>query len=174
MAARPPRPAPDRVEQLRSAWAKEMPDLDTEGMALLGRMRRIVMASRPRIEAVFKAHGLDAGEFDVLATLRRSGGTGCLRPTELYESLMISSGGLTARLTKLEREGLVSRRPSDADGRSLLVQLTPKGKRLVEQAIREDMTVEREMIDLLPPADRKALAALLAKFAVAMEARDEA
>jgi DNA-binding MarR family transcriptional regulator len=157
---------------MRDAWAQELPDLDTEGMAILGRMRRITLASRPRIEAVFEARGLDAGEFDVLATLRRAGGAGCLRPTELYQALMISSGGLTARLTKLEREGLVTRKPSEQDARSLLVQLTAKGKRLVEQAIREDMAVERDIIAALAPADRKALASLLAKLAAAIEARE--
>ena len=169
MVAKSPRPKKDHVEALREAWARELPDLDTEGMAILGRMRRIVLASRPQIEAVFAAHGLDAGEFDVLATLRRSGGR--LRPTELYQALMISSGGLTARLTRLEREGLVTRKPSDIDARSLLVQLTPKGRRLADQTIRKDMAVERAIIDALPLADRKSLAVLLSKLAVAMEAK---
>ncbi len=162
--------ATDRIDDLRAAWARELPDLDTEGMAILGRARRITLASRPRIEAVFKDHGLDSGEFDVIATLRRSGPPYRLRPTELYQSLMISSGGLSDRLARLESQGLVVRKASEADARSLLVELTAKGRRVAEAAFREDMAVERELIAALSSADRKALAGLLSKLATAIEA----
>lgn len=162
--------AHDHIDRLRAQWARELPDIDTCGMEVLGRARRIVLRSRPTIEAVFARHGMDAGEFDVLSTLRRSGPPYALRPTELYRSLMISSGGLTDRLNRLARAGMITRPPSPEDGRSLLVQLTDKGRAAAEAAFREDMGVEAAMLAVLDDAERKALADLLRKLALGMEA----
>ena len=138
------------MARLRAAWLRERPDLDTEGMAILGRARRITLMVRPRIDAVFKEFGCDAGEFDVLGTLRRSGAPFRMRPTELYHSLMISSGGLTDRLARLEERGLIARVPSGEDGRSLLVELTRAGRVLVDGAFEKDMKLEREILSGLP------------------------
>jgi len=163
-------PPVDRIEARRRQWARELPDLDTTGMAILGRMRWLTLAARPRIEAVFAGHGLDAGEFDVIATLLRAGPPHQLRPTELFRSLMISSGGLTDRLARLTAAGLVARIPAPQDARSLLVQLTDQGRRRAEAAFRQDMAVERDLLAGLDPQDREALSALLSKLALQFEA----
>lgn len=167
-------PDHDHIDRLRDQWARELPDLDTGGMAILGRARRIVLTSRPPIEAVFARYGLDAGEFDVLSTLRRSGAPYALRPTELYRSLMISSGGLTDRLNRLVRSGMITRPPSPGDGRSLLVQLTDRGRTTVEAAFREDMAVEAGLLEALDDAERRTLADLLRRLALGMETSREA
>ena len=154
----------DRVEERRRQWARELPDVDTRGMAILGRARWLSVSARPAIEAVFARHGLDAGEFDVLATLRRSGPPYRLRPTELYRSLMISSGGLTDRLARLEKAGLVTRPASEEDGRSLPVQLTDEGRVRAEAAFREDMAVELELLAGLDDGQQRQLSELLAEL----------
>lgn len=165
-----PSPA-DHVDRLRGQWARELPDLDTSPIEIVGRARRITLASRRDIEAVFERHGLDAGEFDVIGTLRRSGPPYRLRPTELYRSLMISSGGLTDRLARLEAAGLVRRAPSPEDRRSLTVELTAEGRAKAEAALREDMAVEAELVGGLSTAERAELARLLRKLALDVEAR---
>jgi DNA-binding MarR family transcriptional regulator len=159
----------DHVDRLVEQWARELPSVETRGMSVLGRARRVVLRSRSAIEAVFERHGLDAGEFDVLATLRRSGPPYRLRPTELFRSLMISSGGLTARLNKLEAAGLVGRPHAPDDKRSLLVELTSRGSALVEDALREDMSLEARMISGLSEEEQRTLAALLKKLEATME-----
>lgn len=113
---------------------------------------------------MFAGHGLDTGEFDVLATLLRSGPPYRLRPTELFRTLMISSGGLTDRLARLDKAGLVVRTPCDRDARSLLVQLTEEGRRIAEAAFREDMATESRLLAGLDEADQAALAKLLGKL----------
>ena len=163
----------DHVEQRRRQWTRELPDVDTVGMAVLGRARWITLQARPAIERVFARHGLDTGEFDVLATLLRSGPPYRLRPTELYKSLMISSGGLTDRLTRLEAAGLVRRVPSEVDARSLLVELTPAGRKRAEIAFREDMQVEKAMLAALTASEREQLGRLLAKLAAHVAAHGE-
>jgi len=159
----------DRVDARRAQWAQELPGVDTIGMAILGRARWITLRARPRIEAVFAAHDLDAGEFDVLATLLRNGPPYRLRPTELFRSLMISSGGLTDRLGRLERAGLVRRTDPEGDARSLPVELTTEGRRRAEAAFREDMAIEAELLRGLSRAEQQELAALLSKLVRALD-----
>jgi DNA-binding MarR family transcriptional regulator len=156
----------DHVDRLRGQWARELPDLDTEPMAILGRAMRITNMVRPSIEATFAAFNLDRGEFDVIATLRRSGPPYRLTPTDMYTSLMISSGGLTHRLDRLEKAGLIRREKSLHDGRSMLVALTDKGIALSEAAFRKDMASELSFLEALDSAERKALASLLRKLIV--------
>lgn len=162
----------DGVDHRRDQWARELPDLDTHPMAILGRMRLITAFSRGPIERVFAEHGLDAGEFDVIATLLRDGPPYEMRPTELFRSLMISSGGLTDRLTRLAKRGLIERSAATADARSLLVKLTSKGRALAEEAFREDMSVEARLLATLAINDREHLEELLRKLLIAFERLD--
>lgn len=151
----------DGVDGRRAQWARELPDVDTRGMAILGRARRLTLRVRPRIDAVLASHGLDPGEADVLFTLLRSGPPYRLRPTELFRSMMVSSGGMTHRLNKLSQAGLIRRRSAEGDGRSLLVELTTPGRQTAEAAFREDMGLEAKLLDGLSDPDQVQLAALL-------------
>lgn len=161
----------DHIGERREQWHRELPDLDTIGMAILGRARWIAHVVTPAIEKVFAEYGLDRGEFDVLSTLLRSGPPYRLRPTELYRSLMISSGGLTDRLNRLQKAGLIMRSASHEDARSMLVELTAEGRERTERAIREDMAVERTLLEGLNDAEIGQLGALLAKLARTLEDR---
>ncbi len=164
-------PTPDHVETLRENWARELPLVDTIGMAVLGRARRIVSLSRPGIEEILHGFGLNAGEFDVLATLRRSGHPYTMRPTEIYKSLMISSGGLTDRLDRLERRKMLMRVVDKDDGRSSLVALSAAGVTCVEHAFIADMKFEQSLLASLSEEDCDILSRLLKKLALDIEQR---
>ncbi len=159
----------DHVDRLRRQWARELPDLDTGAMAVLGRAFRLSNLVRPSIEATFAGFGLDRGEFDVIATLRRSGPPYRLTPTEMYAALMISSGGLTHRLDRLEKAGLIRREKSPHDGRSVLVALTEAGAARAEEAFRADMANEAAFLQALDAREREALAGLLRKLIIGIE-----
>jgi DNA-binding MarR family transcriptional regulator len=161
----------DRVDDLQAQWAREMPDLDTGPTALLGRIYRIARLVAPTIEATMARFGLDRGEFDVLATLRRQGAPFCMTPTALYQSLLISSGSLTHRLKRLESAGLIERVASSTDGRSLEVRLPARGRRLIEQAIRADMQAERALMQGLDARTEAELVRLLRQATLLIEAR---
>lgn len=154
----------DHVDRLRGQWARELPDLDTEPMSILGRAKRLSNLVSPSIEATFAAFDLDRGEFDVIAALRRSGPPYRLTPTELYTSLMLSSGGLTHRLDRLEKAGLIRREKAPRDGRSVHVVLTQEGIRRAEEAFRADMANELKFLEPLNAQERQMLAALLRKL----------
>lgn len=160
----------DHVDRLRAQWACELPDLDTEPMAILGRAKRLTNLVAPSIEETFAKFGLDRGEFDVIATLRRSGPSYQLTPTAMYTTLMLSSGGLTHRLDRLEKAGLIVREKSAHDGRSVVVCLTATGIALAEKAFRADMASELLFLKGLDVEERAALAALLRKLVMSIEA----
>jgi len=155
----------DGIDERLAQWAAELPEVDTRGMAILGRARWITLTARPPIEALFKAHGLDSGEADVLFSLLRSGPPYRLRPTELFRSLMISSGGLTDRLNRLTKAGLIRRASAEGDGRSLPVELTEEGIARAREAFREDMAIEAAMLEGLTEDEQVRLADLLRKLA---------
>ena len=163
----------DHVDRLQRQWARALPDLDTQPMTILGRAYRLSNLVRPSIEATFADFGLDRGEFDVIATLRRSGPPYRLTPTDMYSALMISSGGLTHRLDRLEKSGLIRRERSAEDKRSFEVALTDEGIRRAEAAFREDMKRELGHLDGLDQDERRALAGLLRKLAGSLERADE-
>ena len=112
-------------------WKQELPELAAENMLLIGRLKRAAAVIARELEKVYGEYGLTEGSFDVLATLRRSGTPYTLTPTELFSSLMVTSGTMTTRLKNLENQGLIDRLPNPDDARSLLVRLTDKGKELI-------------------------------------------
>ncbi|MFC5755203.1 MarR family winged helix-turn-helix transcriptional regulator [Rhizobium sp. GCM10022189] len=163
----------DHVDRLRALWAAELPDLDTTPMSILGRIYRISNLVRPSIESTFAEFDLDRGEFDVISTIRKAGPPYRMIPTELYGLLMISSGGLTHRLDRLEKSGLIRRERSAQDKRSFEVALTDEGIRRAENAFREDMKRELAHLDGLEEGERQALAGLLRKLAGSLERAGE-
>lgn len=140
--------------------------MNTVGMEIFGRARRISRRVSDEIQPLLKEYGLDGGQFYVLTALRRAGAPYELRPTEIFQTLMISSGGLTNRLDRLEKSGLIRRKPSKTDARSMVAQLTEKGRRLVEHAIEADMAREAELLEGLSATEKKTLAALLRKLSL--------
>ncbi|MGZ8771026.1 MAG: MarR family winged helix-turn-helix transcriptional regulator [Aeromicrobium sp.] len=109
------------------------------------------------------------GEFDVLATLRRSGGDFELSPGDLGASMMVTSGAVSKRIDRLEKAGLVTRRVSTVDARARLIRLTDKGRRLVDEVLVEHVANEARLIAGLSADDREALAALLRKLGKSIE-----
>ena len=83
---------------------------------------------------------------------------------------MISSGGLTDRLSRLEKAGLIERVAAEKDGRSLPVQLTAEGRARAEAAFREDMAVEARLLDALTEDEQSRLSQLLSKLAGSLAA----
>ena len=155
----------DRAEIAVKQWARERPDLASLPMAVLGRLcdaaERIM---REKFNPVFTEAGLQQGEFDVLATLRRSGKPYALTPTQLYETLMISSGGMTARLDRLENAGWVERRPDPHDRRGRLIALTQTGRELLDETITRHVANEERVLASLSKAEQKQLDGLLKKL----------
>ncbi|BCJ77463.1 MarR family transcriptional regulator [Catellatospora sp. IY07-71] len=161
--------ANDGVDAIIEQWREQRPDLDDLlPMEVFGRVYRVAAAMGDRMEAAYQRLGIGRGEFDVLATLRRSGEPYNLSPKQLSDTLMLTTGGMTGRLDKLERAGLIARTPDPADRRSLRAQLTPAGRELIDRAVAVGLQVQREALSHLSPADARRLADLLRDLAAAV------
>lgn len=150
-------PTPDRVASIQREWARERPDVDVSPQGIIGRLHRLSAWLTDELAVVFRDYGISAGEFDVLAALRRAGEPFERTPTELAERTMITSGGLTKRVDRLEDAGLVQRRPSELDGRGRVVALTEAGRALIDEAFTAHMANEHRLVAMLDETDRRAL-----------------
>lgn len=159
----------DPVDKILAQWAKERPDLDVSPMGLIGRTTRLAHYLRKAIGKVFAEFGLQPGEFDVLATLRRSGAPYQLSPTELFKSMMVSSGTMTNRIDRLEAMDLVERVPDDRDRRGTLIHLTDKGFDLIEVAVTAHVSNEHRLLDVLEDPEKEQFSRLLSKLLLTFE-----
>ena len=134
-------------------------------MQLVGQLGTVAqLMARDWLNPLFAEYGLQPGEFDVLATLRRSGAPYALTPTALYEAAMLSSGGMTNRIDRLEAAGLIERQKHPTDRRGVLVALTPKGLALIDKLVLLHVENERAMLSPLSADEQRQLDALLAKL----------
>ncbi|ADI04159.1 transcriptional regulator, MarR family protein [Streptomyces bingchenggensis BCW-1] len=148
----------DHVDLVLEQWGAERPDLDVSPMAVIGRLKRLSRLIDAETRRTFGAHGLDPASFDVLATLRRSGPPYRLTPAALMRAGMVTSGAITQRLDRLEARGLVTRTPSESDGRVVHVALTDEGGALLDRVLPDHLATESRLLAALGKTDQDALA----------------
>lgn len=153
----------DHVDRILEQWAIERPDLDVAPMGVIGRLSRAVARVESRLGDTFAHHGIDAGTFDVLATLTRQGVPYRVTPAELADDAMVTSSAVAQRLNRLETLGLIRRLPHPEDRRGKLVELTPAGADLVARVLPDHLATEEELLSSLTAEERRTLAALLSR-----------
>jgi DNA-binding MarR family transcriptional regulator len=157
------------VDHVREQWRQEWPGLDTSPVAVVARVGRLARYLDHGMDEVFARHGLRREAWDALASLRRAGPPYRLSPTQLYRGLMRTSSAVTNRLHRLESDGLVRRVPDPDDGRGMLVELTERGKALVDSIAPDHVANEQRMLAALTPAQQHQLAGLLRTLLVSFE-----
>jgi DNA-binding MarR family transcriptional regulator len=158
---------PDKVDDIVAQWRRERPELETEVMGILGRFGRLALVMQTAQNDFFARHGLQSGEFDVIAALRRSGHPYALRPSALAEELMLSRAGMTGRLDRLESAGLIRRVANPEDRRSISVELTNSGAELVDAVVTQHVANEEQLLSALPTSDRAHLDRILRRLLAA-------
>jgi DNA-binding MarR family transcriptional regulator len=164
-------PPTDAVDRITAQWRRERPDLDPAAMGVVGRISRLALLAQRELETVFGRYDLNGGDFDVLATLRRSGAPYRLTPGELSRSTMVTTGGMTKRLDRLEDAGLIRRHADPSDRRGKLIALTPKGRDLVDHVLEEHWRNEERLLEGLSATQRRELASLLRALLASFEQR---
>ncbi len=142
-------------------WRRERPDLDPSPIGVIGRLHRLADALNTELRAVFAEAGLSDGDFDVLATLRRSGAPSRLTAGELAGATMVTSGAVTKRVDRLEEKGYVTRTVCADDARSRLIALTATGRELMEDLVPRHQANERRLLAGVTDLERTRLAGLL-------------
>lgn len=160
-------PNTDPILEATREWKSERPELgDLTAMAVFGRISRLVSRQRSIFNDRHEAAGLSLGAFDVLANLRRAGRNAEKTPGQLASTSflgLVSLGGVSLRLDKLEKDGLVVRRRSTTDRRVVLVSLTAYGWEFVESVHAKHVETQELLLSRLSPEEKSVLNELLCK-----------
>ena len=162
----------DTTDRLLSGWDATRPELDVGGLQVTARLARIGAHLARRQEAVFSRFGLNRGEVGALSALRIGGPPYRLSPTQLGRGLMLSSAGVTSRIDRLERRGLVRRLPDPNDRRGVIVELTEDGLAVVDAAVAANSSSDRQLLERLDADELAALERLLRKLLGGLELPD--
>jgi DNA-binding MarR family transcriptional regulator len=154
----------DSVDLIAAAWRRERPDIDVSSIGVVTRIWRIGRHLERHRKQRLELMGTDRVTLDVLATLRRSGAPYQRTAGELMHSSLITSGGVSQRLDKLERAGYIARQIDKADRRRVEVRLTPAGVELVDSVVADVMEHETKLLGRLSPDEQEALIGLLRKL----------
>jgi DNA-binding MarR family transcriptional regulator len=157
----------DSVDTVIDDWRELRPDLDASPIGVVARLRRVRSHFDQELEALFAEHELTLANFEVLATLRRLGGSASQR--RLMDALGLTSGTVSVRVDRLVAAGLVTREPDPQDGRGALVALTEEGHARFDQAAPAHLANEERLLSALEPGERAQLADLLRTLLVSFE-----
>ncbi|QIA64861.1 MarR family transcriptional regulator [Vibrio astriarenae] len=153
----------ESLNNILKLGAKHWPEAFGEFRSTILTIHRIHSHLDSDLEKLLAGFELQKADFGVLTTLRRSASPYCLSPTELYRSMLFSSGGLTKVLSRVQKAGLIERIENPEDGRSKLVQLTHQGKTVVESIISQLHAQEKRKLDVLNEDEKNQLDMLLNK-----------
>lgn len=157
----------DHVDQILLQWEQARPDLDCSPMGISGRIGRSSRFLSESIESVYNQYDLSLIEMDIVSTLRRSKVP--LTPTQLYKTLMYSSGTMSTRIEGLVKRGLIYRDTSGEDRRSCKVYLTEAGIELTDALVTNHVANLHRLMSPLTEKEQAQLASLLQKLTVSFE-----
>jgi DNA-binding MarR family transcriptional regulator len=163
---------PDLTDRLLSGWDDARPELAVGSLQVTARLSRIGPHLARRQEAVFSRFGLNRGEVGALSALRIAGPPHRLSPTRLAKGLMLSSAGVTSRIDRLERRGLVRRLPDPDDRRGVIIELTQEGLDMVDAAVAANSMSDQHLLARLEPEELVELERLLRKVLGGLELPD--
>ncbi|MGV3635826.1 MAG: MarR family winged helix-turn-helix transcriptional regulator [Pseudorhodoplanes sp.] len=159
----------DAIDRFAEEWTCERPDLDFSYLETVGRILRLSAHLREEMDRWLASFGITWEMFDLLASLQRSGSEAGLRPTDLYEACMLSSGATTNRIDRAEKLNYATRRQDAADGRSIRIALTKQGAALARRAMTKHAGCAGAIARRLNMKEREQLARLLRKLLLSFE-----
>lgn len=162
--ARRNRSRPDAVDFMLEEWRREVPDVDASGMAVFGRLHRAYHRYQDQLNRIFHSFDLTMAGFSILASLRRAGSPYRRTAGELADAALVTTGGITQRVDKLEAAGLVRRDRDSSDRRTVYVQLTEEGLAFTDKVTAAHFANERDMLSGLTATEQERLADLLSRL----------
>ncbi len=162
-------------EELLHLFKENWPDGYSPAEEVMLRLYHAALRHTEEMQRFLTQFDLTTAEFVTLRVLRREPAPHVMTPSALYETLVMSPGGMTKILKQLEAKGLVRRRVDHADKRRNLVELTSHGVRQiagVQQAVRQfDIALLERTLN---GREQQRLAQLLGKLLVSLEPRRSA
>src|ERR1700749_1522378 len=136
----------DSLDRILDQWQAQRPDLDASPLGVVGRIQRASRLLERGLGRHFATRGLQTWEFDLLATLLRSGSPYRLTAGDLAATSMITSGAITNRIDRLVAGAFASREPDPANRRSVLITLTDLGYETVDKPMAGHVANEERLI----------------------------
>jgi DNA-binding MarR family transcriptional regulator len=128
--------AKDPIGLARDNWVTHGWEDAADGMHLVTSIMRVQQAYLGQIEAILRPSGLTFARFEVLRLLAFSR-LGSLPVGKVGERLQVHPASVTNAVQRLEADGLVFRRTNPSDGRGVLAEITPSGRRLVDKCTHQ-------------------------------------
>jgi DNA-binding MarR family transcriptional regulator len=158
----------DIIDSLIKEWKNEKPNLDASAMNVVGRILKLGKILEKRAGQALKESDIHYTDLDVLATIRRSGKPYELTPKQLMESVLITSGAMTALLDRLTKLNLIYRAADEKDGRIKKACLTKKGIKIIDKAIKIRFKEASNSIKALTNSEAEQLSSLLKKLLISI------
>jgi DNA-binding MarR family transcriptional regulator len=162
----PPAPTTDEVDEHVVSAVAKWPVIDPEVEGIVVRLDKIDRLIDKTAAVNLARFDLMYGEFKVLIALHNGPRT----HGSLSHELVVSTGAMTNRLDKMERTGLVARKPDPADRRGVLLELTDSGRQRLDDYIELAGKRERELLSALDEDEKQQLNQLLRKLLAALQA----
>jgi len=142
----------DPIERAFQSWTDRWGE-STSMLAITSVMRaqQLLLA---RVDAIVKPYELTFARYEALVLLTFSR-AGSLPLSKIGQRLQVHPTSVTNIIDRLEKSGLVARRPNPDDGRGTLAEITAKGREVVEDATRDLMAAEFGMGALSPEQHRE-------------------
>ena len=148
------------VREVCQAW----PGYEASSLEVVLRMLRAYHFFDRELIRGLVDYEVSPGEFGVLIELRLAGPPYRMTPTQLHNRLLVTSGGMTGRIDRLQKRGLVCRTPDPEDRRSILVDLTERGLEVIEVVAHTHYRIMEHFTEGLTLEERDCLAGLLRKL----------
>ena len=159
----------DALTAIVDRWSEIYPESDASPLLVIGRLFRLVARIDARLRPLFAEAGISDGDFDLLAALRRQQRRNELRPGQLADAMIVTSGATSKRIDRLEGQRLVSRRRANLDGRSRIVALTHRGRTTVDRLMPTQLDNQADILSVLSADDIAKLAELLGRLLASLE-----
>lgn len=154
----------DIIDHIVESWSKQLPDTDFSSTLLIGRILNLSSYMTRRENQILAPFGIDVGQFNVLAALKRAGEPYTLSIKEIGEMSIVSPSALTNRISQLEKLELLKRKMNAHDRRKIDVLLSQKGLDLVTEAIDLILEAEKEFIQALSKEEKDQVEQILKKL----------
>lgn len=147
--------------QLQSA-ERLFPGFERYGLIGMFALRSLARRISDYTDIVMRPYGLNAAKYNYLTVLYMAEGQQ-LTLTDISGLIHTSNATVTGMITLLQRDGFVRRGTNREDARSVIVRLTPKGRKVAEMTIPIHQRMTEEALRELTIPERKTLVELLLK-----------
>ncbi|WP_278634140.1 MarR family winged helix-turn-helix transcriptional regulator [Sutterella wadsworthensis] len=160
--------ARDLVDTFQLEWDASYPGMHFKCVPSVTRLVRMGEYIARAVDETLAEFDLNRGEAEVLFALVRNPHID-ITPKIIQTRILVSSGGLTRRLDRLEEKGLISRLPDPNDRRGTVLKATKAGIVLALRAHKAHTEKEARLVSTLSENEKKTLENLLKKLILSQE-----